>query len=129
MLHRGVAAQIWDPVQVRPEELRTPTCRIVTHGRSTGAEHVVTVWFVIIEGRFYAPSRHGLRGDWLQNALHAGSLEVRSTTGSWQGAATLAAPEEIGQVLDAFAAKYHQHPDVITAWRRDPPVFVRADLA
>jgi hypothetical protein len=115
-------------VQVRPDELHTQTCRVLTHGRRTGAEHVVTVWFVIIERRFYAASRHGLRGDWLQNALEAGSLEVRSAKGSWQGAATLAAPEEIPQVLDAFAAKYRQHPSIIAAWRQDPPVFVRADL-
>jgi hypothetical protein len=86
------------------------------------------VWFVIIDGRFYAASRHGLQGDWLQNALHAGSLEVRSAKGSWRGAAARAAPDEIPEVLDAFAAKYDKYPTVVAAWRDEPPVFVRADL-
>lgn len=113
---------------MRPDELHSQTCRVVTYGRNTGTEHVVIVWFVIIEGRFYAASRHGHQSDWLQNALHAASLEVRSAKGSWQGAATLAVPEEIPEVLDAFAAKYHNHPTIIAAWRDGPPVFVRADL-
>lgn len=113
---------------MRPDDLHSQTCRVVTRGRVSGAEHVVTVWFVIIDGRFYGASRHGLQGDWLQNALHAGSIEVRSGKDTWRGAASLAAPEEIPEVLDAFARKYHKHPTIIAAWRADPPVFVRADL-
>lgn len=112
-----------------PDELRTQTCVVVTRGRRTGTEHVATVWFVVTDGRFYAPSRHGLQGDWLQNALHARSLEVRSARGSWQGAAALADPDEIPAVLDAFSEKYRKYPSVVTAWRAEPPVFVRADLA
>jgi hypothetical protein len=37
--------------------------------------------------------------------------------------------DEVATVLDAFAAKYERHGAIIAAWRQDPPVFVRADLA
>lgn len=110
-------------------QLRTQTCRVATPGRVTGAEHVVQVWFAIIDARFYAASRHGLRGDWLQNALHAGSLEVRAARNSWRGPASLVAHAEVPLVLDAFAEKYQHHPDVIAAWRQHPPTFVQVDLA
>ena len=104
------------------------TCRVATRGRRTGAEHVVQVWFATIEHRFYAASRHGLQGDWLQNALHAGELEVRAGRRSWQGPASLVAPDDVPAVLDAFAAKYQRYPQIIAAWREHPPVFVRVDL-
>ena len=109
--------------------MRTQTCSVVTHGRRTGAEHVVRVWFATIDARFYAASRRGLGGDWLQNALHERSLEVRAGGGSWRGSASLVPPAEVSHVIDAFAEKYQQHPDVIAAWRRDPPVFVQADAS
>lgn len=109
--------------------MRSQTCRIVTRGRRTGAEHVVQVWFALVGTRFYAASRHGLRGDWLQNALHQGSLEVRSGRDSWTGPASLVPPDDVPRVLDAFAEKYHRHASVIAAWREGPPTFVQADLA
>lgn len=107
----------------------TQTCRVVTRGRRTGTEHVVTVWFAMVGSRFHAASRHGLAGDWVQNALADGVLEVRSGKTSWRGPASLVPAEEVGCVLDAFAAKYERHSAIIDAWREDPPVFVRADLA
>lgn len=109
--------------------MRGQTCRVVTRGRRTGAEHVVRVWFAVIGTRFYAASRHGLHGDWLQNALHQGSLEVRAADGSWRGPASLVAPEEVSRVIDAFAEKYRRHPGVTDAWRQSPPTFVQVDLA
>lgn len=113
---------------MRLDQVRTQTCRIITRGRRTGAEHVVQVWYVIIDARFYAASRHGLDGDWLQNALHRGSLEVRAARNSWQGPASLVAPDEVAPVIEAFAEKYHRYPSVTDAWRQHPPIFVRADL-
>lgn len=112
-----------------PDELRTQTCRVVTHGRGSGTEHVVQVWFVIIDGRFYAASRNGIHGDWLQNALHYGSLEIRAAHHSWHGPTALAGADEIPDVLEAFAEKYRKYHSVVDAWEADPPVFVRADLA
>ena len=112
-----------------PELPAANTCRIVTRGRHTGAEHVVTVWFAMIGVRFHAASRHGLTGDWLQNALAAGAIEVRSGKASWHGSASLVPADEVDAVLDAFAAKYDRHGAIIAAWRESPPVFVRADLA
>lgn len=111
-----------------PDQLSAQTCRVVTRGRRTGAEHVTPVWFAVAGSRFHAASRHGLAGDWLQNALHHGSLEVRAGRTSWRGPASLVPADEVPAVLEAFAAKYHRHPAVIAAWRAEPPVFVRADL-
>lgn len=54
------------------------TCRVVTLGRRTGAEHVVTVWFAMIGTGFHAASRRGLAGDWVQNALAAGAISQGS---------------------------------------------------
>jgi hypothetical protein len=113
---------------VRPAELTTQTCKIATRGRSTGAEHVVTVWFVVIEGRFYAASRHGLRGDWMRNALQQGSLEVRSGRSSWSGPARVAEPDVVPAVIDTFAAKYRRYSEIIDAWRTEPPAFIEVDL-
>ena len=90
---------------------------------------MVQVWFTIVDTRFYAASRRGLEGDWLQNALHDGSLEVRVARNSWRGAASLVAHDDVPHVINAFAEKYHEHPQVIDAWRQDPPTFVQADLA
>ncbi|HEY5783145.1 MAG TPA: DUF2255 family protein [Microlunatus sp.] len=112
-----------------PELPTTQTCRIVTQGRHTGAEHVVTVWFAMVGARFHAASRRGLTGDWLQNALAAGAIEVRSGKASWHGSASLVPADDVAAVLDAFAAKYHRQGAIIAAWRENPPVFVRADLA
>jgi deazaflavin-dependent oxidoreductase (nitroreductase family) len=125
----------WSPVtsarlgRVTSDFPTTQTCRIATRGRRTGTEHVVTVWFAMIGARFHAASRHGLAGDWVQNALAAGALEVRSGKASWRGSASLVPADDVAAVLDAFAAKYHRHGAVIAAWRENPPVFVRADLA
>jgi len=115
--------------QVTPGFPTTQTCRVVTRGRRTGAEHVVTVWFAMVGARFHAASRHGLAGDWVQNALAAGVLEVRSGRTSWTGPASLVPADEVASVLNAFAVKYEHHGAIIAAWREDPPVFVRADLA
>lgn len=114
---------------VTPDLPAAQTCRIVTRGRRTGAEHVVTVWFALLGARFHAASRRGLASDWVQNALAAGALEVRSGTVSWRGPASLVPADDMAAVLDAFAAKYDRHGAIICAWREDPPVFVRADLA
>ncbi|MCK0112212.1 DUF2255 family protein [Ornithinimicrobium sp. F0845] len=111
------------------DQVQAQTCRIVTRGRRTGAEHVVPVWFVIIGTRFYAASRHGLAGDWLQNALHEGSLEVRAARRSWRGPVSLVRPDDAPAVVEAFAEKYARHPTVISAWRQHPPTFVQVDLA
>jgi deazaflavin-dependent oxidoreductase (nitroreductase family) len=108
--------------------LTTQTCRVVTRGRRTGAEHVVTVWFVMVGDRFHAASRHGLAGDWLQNALAAGALEVRSGRRSWRGPVSLVTVDEVEDVLDAFAAEYERHRRVTDAWREDPPAFVAVTL-
>lgn len=104
------------------------TCTLVTRGRRTGAEHVVRVWFVTLGTRAYAPSRRGLQGDWLQNALAAGGLEVRVGRDSWQGTAALATPGEIPAVLEAFAEKYQSQGSIIATWRQQPPTFVRVDI-
>ena len=90
---------------------------------------MVTVWFAMLGARFHAASRRGLTGDWLQNALAAGAIEVRSGKASWHGSVSLVPADDVDAVLDAFAAKYHRHGAVIAAWRENPPVFVRADLA
>ena len=109
--------------------MRAQTCRVITTGRRTGAEHIVHVWFVVVGSRFYAASRHGLRGDWVQNALHEGSLELRSGRSSWRGAVSIAAPDVVPEVLDAFASKYSRYRSVIDAWRGGPPVLVEVDLS
>ncbi len=109
---------------MRSDQLSAQTCRVVTRGRRTGTEHVVQVWFVQVGTRFFAASRHGLEGDWLQNALHQGELEVTAGRDSWTGPASLAAADDIPAVVDAFAEKYHRHPAIIAAWRASPPVFV-----
>lgn len=112
-----------------PDFPTTQTCRVATRGRRTGVEHVVTVWFAMVGPHFHAASRHGLSGDWLQNALASGELEVRSGKTTWRGPASVVPADEVAVVLDAFAAKYDRHPAIIAAWRKAPPVFVRADLA
>ena len=84
--------------------------------------------FAMLGARFHAASRHGLAGDWLQNALAAGALEVRSGKAYLARLASLVPADEVAAVLDAFAAKYDQHRTIIAAWREHPPVFVRADL-
>jgi hypothetical protein len=104
------------------------TCSIVTRGRRSGTEHVVRVWFVVIARHFYAAARAGLRSDWLQNALHAGWLEIRAGGSSRRGPASLAPADEVPAIIDAFAEKYGRYPQVIDAWRREPPVFVKVDL-
>ncbi len=114
---------------VTPDFPITQTCRVVTQGRRTGAEHVVTVWFAMVGNLFHAASRLGLAGDWVQNALAAGTLEVRSGTASWRGPAALVPADEVADVIDAFAAKYVRHEAIIAAWRDEPPVFVRAVLS
>lgn len=111
------------------EKPRAQTCRVVTTGRRTGAEHIVQVWFVVVGSRLYAASRHGLRGDWVQNGLHRGSLEVRSGGSSWRGAVSIAAPDVVSDVLDAFAAKYSRYRSIIEAWHGAPPVLVEVDLS
>lgn len=113
---------------MRLDELRSQTCRIVTHGRRSGAEHIVPVWFALIDTHFCAASRNGPAGDWLQNALHEGSLEVRAARNSWRGPASLVPPEEAPRVVEAFAAKYHRYPSIIAAWRDGAPTFVQAGL-
>lgn len=114
--------------QVELAQVRTQTCTVVTRGRRTGAEHVARVWFTIIDAHFYAASRRGLRGDWLQNALHDGSLEVRAMGSSWRGPVSLLAAEHVSRVVEAFAEKYHRYAEVIAAWRQDSPTFVEVDL-
>lgn len=104
------------------------TCRLATYGRRTGREHLVTVWFALVGTRVYVASRHGLEGDWLQNAL-AGEVYVRHRQRAWPGTARLVIdPDETGRVVERFASKYARHQAVVNVWRADPPVFVRIDL-
>lgn len=116
-----------NPGGVDLSDVRPQTCLIVTRGRLTGAEHTVRVWFAVIGECLYAAVRGGLRSDWLQNALHAGSLEVRVSGKAWRGVPSLVPPEEMEPVIEAFAEKYHRHPTIIGAWREEPPVVLRAD--
>ncbi|WP_134322594.1 DUF2255 family protein [Cumulibacter soli] len=110
-----------------PNQWRGQTCTVVTHGRYTGAEHLVRVWFVVVHDRFYAAARGGLTSDWLRNALHAGELEMRAGKVSCTGNASLAPESDIPEILDAYAEKYRGHGAVIAAWRANPPTFVRAE--
>lgn len=110
------------------DPLAGQTCVLVTRGRRTGAEHSVRVWFAVIGPRLYAAARGGLQSDWLQNALHAGWLEIRTGGSSRRGPASLAPADEVPAIIDAFAEKYGRYPQVIDAWRREPPVFVKVEL-
>src|SRR5690606_33486023 len=121
--------RLWHPGLVESPAVQHQTCTIATRGRRTGVEHVVRVWFVVSGTHFHAAARGGLQSDWLQNAIHAGWLEVRVKGSSWRGPASLAPVEDIPPVLDAFAKKYQRYPSVIAAWRQEPPVFVKVDLA
>ena len=106
------------------------TCRIVTRGRVSGAEHAVTVWFAPVGDRLYVAVRGGLRSDWLQNALAQERVSVGRRHSAWPaGVALVTDPDESRRAVEAFAAKYAQHSFVIRAWRADAPTFARLVLA
>ncbi|MBB3662892.1 hypothetical protein FB384_001796 [Prauserella sediminis] len=108
----------WDP--------KVKTIRIVTRGRVTGRVHPVTTWFAGAGGAVYVAARHGLRSDWLRNAVAASAVELRRGHLSWTAEAALVHDaEEVDHALDAFAGKYAEHRAIISAWRADPPTFVR----
>lgn len=102
------------------------TIRIVTRGRVTGKAHTVSTWFVCMEDVVYVAARRGLRSDWLRNSLAAPVVELRRRRQLWEVVAGLVHDdEETTRVIDAFAEKYARHPAIISAWRADPPTFVR----
>ncbi|MBB3049800.1 deazaflavin-dependent oxidoreductase (nitroreductase family) [Prauserella isguenensis] len=108
----------WDP--------NVTTVRIATRGRVTGREHTVTTWFACAGGAVYVAARGGLRSDWVRNVLAAPAVELRRRRRSWTAAGALVdAAEEVRRAVEAFADKYARHPEVIGAWRADPPTFVR----
>lgn len=106
------------------------TCQIVTRGRRTGRDHVVSVWFALAGTTVYAASRGGHEGDWLRNAVATPQVAVAHRRRRWTGTAHVVnEPAEAERALDALADKYAQHRTVVDAWRADPPVLVGIDLA
>lgn len=111
--------------------LRTAkSCRVVTRGRRSGHEHVVTVWFALVESCVYAGSRHGVAGDWLQNALAEPRVEVRSGRKAWPGVAHLVSDRaEVDRAVAALVDKYQRHRAITDAWLANPPVLAAIDLS
>jgi deazaflavin-dependent oxidoreductase (nitroreductase family) len=98
------------------------TCRVVTLGRRTGAQHDVRVWFAVAGGVVYAPVRNGRRSDWLRNAVAAARVEVEHGRTRWSGPAyVVEEPDELEHAIAALCAKYQRHRSIVTAWRREPP--------
>ena len=107
------------------------TCRITTVGRRTGEPHVVTVWFALDGSTLYAPSRHGLEGDWLRNVEATPAVEV----GAGRGRATVAgrgrvavAREDVDRGVAALVAKYRRSGTFVAGWVDDPPTMVAIEL-
>lgn len=106
------------------------TCRIVTRGRATGREHVVTVWFALVGTTVYAASRSGHTGDRLRNAVATSRVMVGLRGRRWPGTAhVVTEPAEVERALDALTIEYARHRAVVDAWRADPPVLVGIELA
>jgi deazaflavin-dependent oxidoreductase (nitroreductase family) len=42
---------------------------LATVGRSSGRPHLIEIWYVEREGRYYVCSEHRERSDWVRNAL------------------------------------------------------------
>ncbi|ACQ81696.1 pyridoxamine 5'-phosphate oxidase-related protein, FMN-binding [Beutenbergia cavernae DSM 12333] len=109
---------------------RASTCRIATTGRVTGREHVATVWFALVGRTLYAPSRHGLDGDWLRNVVASPDVEVRRRRRTWAGVGhVVVEPDELARAVDALVTTYARYREITDAWRSHPPVVVGIALA
>lgn len=83
------------------------TVRLTTTGRTTGRQHTVTIWFVVLDAdRFYVQHVRG-RAHWYKNAIKTPEVQVDFGAGPRSGRLMpIADPQEIKRVLALFRRKY-----------------------
>lgn len=83
------------------------TVRLTTTGRTSGRQHTVTIWFVVLDAdRFYVQHVRG-RAHWYKNAIKTPDVQVDFGAGPRPGRLTpISDPLEIKRVLALFRRKY-----------------------
>ena len=82
-------------------------CDVVTHGRRSGRQHVVELWFGIIGESVYLISGNGRSADWFANMVAHPQVEVRFDLDRRVGIARVVAdPAERRRVGDLMGAKF-----------------------
>lgn len=105
------------------------SCRLTTHGRHSGDEHVVTVWFCLVGATAYVLSRHGEDGDWVRNlrADPSVTLAHRRQTRTGMGR-VVDDPDEHRRGREAMYAKYSPKNKGLEVWLSDQVTVIAVDL-
>ena len=86
------------------EQVSTTT--LIAPGRRSGQPRSATIWFVVVDGRFYVGSLRDDR-DWIRNAMKAKRIELVVGETRLQGSfCPVDQLAEIGAVQDALRSKY-----------------------
>ena len=96
--------------------------KLITIGRLTKLPHIVEVRFVALESSFFVLAGNG-KSDWVQNALRAGRVKLRTREWVIEAAARRASKSEESKTVEAFSSKYGGR--VVRDWYSKPAACLR----
>ncbi len=96
--------------------------KLITEGRLTKLPHIVEVRFAALESSFFVLAGDA-KSDWVQNALRAGKVKVRTREWIFEAAARKASKSEEAKTVEAFASKYGGR--VVRDWYSKPAACLR----
>jgi hypothetical protein len=94
---------------------------LTTTGRVSGRLTSRPVWFVRQGGKLFLLPVSGSRSQWYRNLLKTPAIRLTASESEYRVHATpVTAPDDVGQVIERFrakygageVAKYYPHPDV-----------------
>jgi len=98
------------------------TIKLITEGRLTKLPHIVEVRFVALENSFFVLAGDE-KSDWVQNALRARRVKLRTREWVIEAAARKASKSDESKTVEAFSSKYGGR--VVRDWYRKPAACLR----
>ncbi len=87
-------------------------CDVVTRGRRSGREHIVELWFGIVNESIYFISGNGPTADWFANMVAYPEVEVRFNNDRRVGIArVISDPDERRRLGDLMGTKFDWNGD------------------
>jgi len=105
-------------IRTRLEGVATRQTLTLTHyGRKSGKSYMVTIWFVVDDGKFYIGTAN-VKRQWVRNVQKTPQIRLSIGGEAFEGAARfLVDPAEHGRAMAAIRRKYWMYTPILALGR------------